>query len=230
MNATVLASATESDRMCATGGGFANTASVTVPTAADPSASACAEPASPTVTKKIVSVVAGSTPGQWVVTYEATAVNSTDTQLSYSLEDELGFPAGVTVTSTSASRVHSALDGSGATTPQPIPGWTGTGSGTALASNQPLPANSMDTYTMVVGATVTSSLAAAAAACSASGSGHGYFNGATLTSGSDSFSAQACDPITPLPPGPSPGPPAPSPAAPAAPVSPIIPVRIQVTG
>jgi hypothetical protein len=149
--------------------------------------------------KKVVSVVAGSTSGQWTVTYEVTVANGSSTQVSYSLHDGLGFAAGVTVTSTSASRVHSALDGSGATASQPIPGWTGTGSGTALASNQPLAAQSKDTYTLIVGATVTSSLAAADAACSASGSGHGYFNSAILTSGSDQFSAQACDPITPLP-------------------------------
>jgi hypothetical protein len=168
-------------------------------------------------------VVAGSTPGQWVVTYQVTAANGTDTPLIYSLDDELGYPIGVTVTSTSASRVHSALDGSGATPAQPIPGWTGTGSGTALASKQSLPAMSKDTYTLVVGATVTNGLAQGATACSASGAGHGYFNAAMLTSGSDTFSAQACDPITPLPGG------GPSPGPSAAPLSPITPTRIQVT-
>ena len=214
VNATVLADATASDRTCAAGGGFHNTAQVALPTApntraastrvlasaaADPQASACADPVSPTVTKKVVSVVAGSTSGQWVVTYQVTAANGTGTEVSYSLHDQLGFPAGVTVTSTSASRVHSALDGSGATASEPIPGWTGTGSGTALASNQLLAAQSKDTFTIVVGATVTSSLAAAATACNATGPGHGYFNSAVLTSGSDRFSAQACAPITPFP-------------------------------
>ena len=116
-------------------------------------------------------MVAGSTSGQWVVTYQVTAANGTGTEVSYSLHDQLGFPAGVTVTSTSASRVHSALDGSGATASEPIPGWTGTGSGTALASNQVLAAQSKDTFTIVVGATVTSSLAAAATACNATGAG-----------------------------------------------------------
>ncbi len=214
VNATVPASAAPSDRTCAAGGGFLNTAEVALPTllragavstrvlaaaAADTQASACAEPASPTVTKKVVSVVAGSTPGDWIVTYQVTAANGTATEVSYSLQDQLGFPAGVMVTSTAASRVHSALDGSGATASQPIPGWTGTASGAALASNQVLAAQSKDTYTIVVGATVTASLAASATACDTTGSGHGYFNSAVLSSGSDQFSAQACDPITPLP-------------------------------
>jgi hypothetical protein len=221
VNATVLDTATDSDRTCAAGGGFLNTATVTLPPEfPDPSASACADPASPTVTKSVVSVVVGSTPGQWVVTYEVTAANGSGAQLSYSLDDELGFPAGVTVTSTSASRVHSGLDGSGATPAQQIAGWTGTGSGAVLASNQLLPAQSKDTYTIVVGATVTSGLSAVATACNASGAGHGYFNAATLTSGSDSFKAQACDPITSPPSvNPSPGAPTPGALSPQAPAS-----------
>jgi hypothetical protein len=128
-----------------------------------------------------------------------TVANGSTSQLSYSLTDPLGFPAGVTVTSTSASRVTSALDGSGASAPLPIPGWTGTGSGTALATNQTLAASSKDTYTLVVGATVTSGVAADALACSAAGPGHGYFNSATMTSGADQFGAQACANITPTP-------------------------------
>ena len=151
VNATVLADAAPSDRTCAAGGGFLNTAEVALPTllrAGAVSTRVLRQPPptrrpphapsrlSPTVTKKVVSVVAGSTPGQWIVTYQVTAANGTGTEVSYSLHDQLGFPAGVTVTSTSASRVHSALDGSGATAAQPIPGWTGTGSGAALASNQ----------------------------------------------------------------------------------------------
>jgi hypothetical protein len=214
VNGSVLADATASDRTCAAGGGFHNTAQVALPmapnaqaaltalaasAAADPQASACADPVSPTVTKKVLSVVAGSTAGQWIVTYQVVAANGTGTEVSYSLQDQLGFPTGVTVTSTSASRVHSALDGSGATAAEPIPGWTGTGSGAALASNQMLPVQSKDTFTIVVGATVTASLAAAATGCNATGPAHGYFNSAVLTSGSDQFSAQACAPITPLP-------------------------------
>jgi hypothetical protein len=233
VNATVLADATDSDRTCAAGGGFHNTAQVALPPTpatgtsstrqlasanTDAAASACADPGSPTVTKKVVSVVAGSTQGQWTVTYAVTVANSSPTEVLYSLHDQLGFAAGVTVTSTSASRVHSALDGSGATAPQPIPGWTGTGSGAELASNRPLPAQTKDTYTIVVGATVTSSVAADAMACSSAGSGHGYYNSAALTSGSDQSSAEACDGITALvvePPPASPAPVSPSPASPA---------------
>jgi hypothetical protein len=111
--------------------------------------------------------------------------------------------------------VHSALDGSGAAAAQLISGWTGTGSGITLASDQLLAAHSKDTYTIVVAATVTSSLAAGAAACSTAGSGSGFFNTASLTSGSDQFRAQACDPITPLPNAPT----QPAPPAPPAPIT-----------
>jgi hypothetical protein len=213
VNSTVHAAATADDRLCASGGGFRNTGTAGLPSHSDTNVSdtACADPASPTVTKRVVSVVAGSSPGQFTVTYALVVANSSATsQVSYSLSDELGFPAGVTITSTSASRVHSALDGSGATAPQPVSGWTGSGSGTQLASNMTLAAQSMDTYTLVVGVTVTSSVATDALTCSSSGAGagHGYFNSATMTSGSDSFNAEACADITPLPPPPAP-PPAP---------------------
>jgi hypothetical protein len=214
VNSTVQAGA----GTCADQGGFLNHAAVALspagavlqafttpapspdPAAVDQEASACADPASPTVTKSVVSVAPGPSPGQWVVTYAVTVANGSTSQESYSLADPLGFPAGVTVTSTSASRVTSALNGSGASAPQTIPGWTGTGSGTTLATNQPLAASSKDTYTLVVGATVTSSVAAGALACSAAGPGHGYFNSATMTSGEDQFGAQACADITPPPP------------------------------
>jgi hypothetical protein len=210
VNSTVQAGAST----CADQGGFLNHAAVALPSAGavldafttpapaahtpalDREASACADPASPTVTKSVVSVTPGAASSQWVVTYAVIVANGSTGQESYSLADPLGFPAGVTVTSTSASRVTSGLDGSGASAPQPIPGWTGTGSGTTLATNQLLAASSKDTYTLVVDATVTSGVAAGALACSAAGPGHGYFNAATMTSGEDQFGAQACADIT----------------------------------
>jgi hypothetical protein len=217
VNATVMAEASAADRLCAAGGGFHNTAGVALPTpSADQEASACADPASPTISKKVVSVVAGPTLGQWIVTYDVTVTNATDTQLAYSLHDELGFPAGITITSTAASRVHSALNGGGASASQVIPGWTGSGSGTVLAANRPIAAQSKDTYTVVVGATVPVGLAAGTMACSSAGTGHGYFNSATLTSGLDQFNAEACDPIMPTA-TPPPGVPPASPSAPSAP-------------
>jgi fimbrial isopeptide formation D2 family protein len=193
VNATVPADATSNERLCSAGGGFDNRAQVALPAlAGDQQASACADPASPTIAKKVVSVLTGSAPGRWMIKYDVTVTDGTLTSLSYSLHDQLGFPSGVTVTSSSAARVHSALDGSGATAPEPIPGWTGTGSATALATNQPLAARSIDTYTVSVGVTVASGVPPQATACSAAGPGHGYFNSATMTSGSDSFSANAC--------------------------------------
>jgi len=213
VNSTVHAEASADDRNCAAGGGFLNHAAITFPPAGtaslDPTASACADPGSPTVTKTVVSVAPGAPAGHWTVTYAVTVTNGTDTQLSYSLNDPLGFPAGVTVTSSSASKVTSALDGSGASAPQAVPGWTGSGAGTALATNQTLAAMSKDTYTLVVGVTVSSSVSAGALGCSAAGGGpgHGFFNAATMTSGGDTFNAQACANITPTPPAPTPEPP-----------------------
>jgi hypothetical protein len=168
----------------------------------DPASTACGEngettivTGEPTVAKKIVSVAAGSQPGSWTVTYTVTVANPHDFQLSYSLTDTLGYPATVTVTSTSASRVHSALDGSGATTPEPIPSWTGTGAGTSLATDRPLPATSKDTYTLVVAATVGADIPAGDLECNGT-PGHGWFNSATMTAGTDP-TVDACDPITP---------------------------------
>jgi hypothetical protein len=212
VSATVLAEATAADRTCAAGGGFLNTAQVSLPGSSSVlEAVACADPGSPTITKNVVSVVAGHAPGQWVVTYDVTVTNGTNAQLSYSLHDPLGFPAGVTITSTSASGVHSALDGSGATAPQVIPGWTGTGTGTVLATNQTIAPQSKDTYTIVVGATVPASVSPDSLACSAAGAGHGFFNSATLTSGVDRFNAEACESVMPTP-NPPVSPTAPSPA------------------
>jgi hypothetical protein len=223
VNATVLGEATASDRDCSEGGGFRSRAGVALPaaTTADPEVEACADPGSPTITKKVVSVVAGATAGQWVITYDITVANGTGIQLSYSQNDQLGYPSGITITSTSAGRVHSALNGSGTTATQPIPGWTGTVAGITLATNQQIPAQSKDTYTVVVGATVPSGLADAALACSTAGPGHGYFNAATLTSGSDRASAQACASITPTPspaPAPTPAPTTPAPPPPSGPL------------
>jgi hypothetical protein len=143
--------------------------------------------------------------------------------VSYTLTDQPGYPQGVSVTSTSASRVHSALDGSGASAPESIT--TGTGSSTVLATGRLLPARTKDTYTVVIAATVSSTLAADNASCT-SAPGHGWFNAASLTSGEDSFAAHGCDPIT-IASGPAP--PAP-PAPPAAPAGPTPPATLPFTG
>jgi hypothetical protein len=221
VHSTVLTAASAADRLCADGGGFRNRAGVVLPeaiTAADQGAEACADPASPTITKKVVSVAAGATTGQWIVTYDVTVTNGSLTQLSYSLHDQLGFPAGVTITSTAGSQVRSALDGSGASAPKDITGWTGTGSGTALASDQPIAPQSKHAYSVGVGVTIPASLPAEVLACSAAGTGHGYFNSAALASGMDRFNAEACAAVTATPP------------APVAPPPPVTPPTIPVTG
>jgi hypothetical protein len=151
-----------------------------------------------------------------------TVANSSETQVSYSLTDQPAYPQGVAIRSTSASRVHSALDGSGASAPESIA--TGSGSGTVLATGRLLPPRSKDTYTVVIAATVSSGLAADNASCT-SAPGHGWFNAASLTSGEDSFAAHGCDSIT-LASGPAPAPPAP----PAAPAGPTPPATLPFTG
>jgi large repetitive protein len=201
-----------------------STTAATITTLADPapgqSATACAEPASPTVAKKIVSVVAGSQSGHWAVTYTVTVANGSDTQVSYSLTDQPGYPQGVAITSTSASRVHSALDGSGASAPEPIT--TGSGSSTVLATGRLLPPRTKDTYTVVIAATVSSGLSADRASCTGA-PGQGWFNAASLTSGKDTFAAHGCDPIT-IPSGPA------APAPPAPPAGPTPPTALPFTG
>jgi hypothetical protein len=148
------------------------------------------------------------------VTYTVTVANGTDTRLSYSLIDRLGYPAGVTVASTSISRVHSALGGSGASVPQPVP--SGTGPAITLDTGRLLPARSKDSYTVVVGATVSAGLSADNAACTG-GPGHGWFNSAGMSSGSHTSNARGCAAIT-LTPAPPP------PVAPAGPPPPTLPV------
>jgi hypothetical protein len=151
------------------------------------------KPGTPVVDKRIVSVVAGSQSGTWTVTYTVTVANRTHRQLSYSLIDEPGYPAGVTITSVAVSRVHSALNGSGATAPQAVP--VGTAVPITLATGRPLPARSKDSYTVGIGATVSSGVATGSLACTGA-PGHGWFNAAKLTRYSDPVAAQACHPIT----------------------------------
>jgi hypothetical protein len=199
VNATVTNDASPDDRTCAIGGGFMNHAQVGVassPFAAplatsrsDPPGqtdSACADPASPTIAKRPVSVARASN-GTWNVTYQISVANpSATTSLVYSLSDEPDFPAGVTVNS---ATVIGARDSTGKPITKLVNTWNG--SALSIVSTKHVAAGVTDTYTVLVNTTVAPQ-AESSAACQAGQSGHGYLNTATATSGSDSFHAQAC--------------------------------------
>ena len=200
VNATVATTATDTARDCTVatdeeGTGFLNAAILTLGSQGSTS-TACAAPGDPIVTKKVVSVTARSAENDWTVVYAVTVANATATDSTYSLTDDPGFATGTEITSTSASWLRSALDGSapGATTD--VTGWTGQAPDDVLATARLLPAGSMDTYTVTVDVTAPSELDQDLLACSAAGGGHGYFNAAAMTVGGDTFPASACAPIT----------------------------------
>jgi hypothetical protein len=200
--ASVGSTASGSDRDCTvttgeTGTGFLNTATL-VAGGNTSTSQACAEPVSPTITKKVASVTSVGN-GVSTVAYDVVVSNpSKTTGLVYNLADTLGFPDGVTVSGQQVSWVHSALDGSGATASQTIDGWTGSGDGAVLATARSLGADSMDTYHVVVTATVPISVPEDQLTCtSPESAGHGFYNLGSVTSGGDTLTASACADIPP---------------------------------
>lgn len=190
VTATVTTAATATDRDCTlaageAGTGFLNGATISTGTSSATS-TACAAPVSPTITKKVVSVVP-TTPDNWIVTYQITVADpSATTGLVYTLSDTLGFPAQIAVTSTSVT----GSDDTGATIPTRAD-WNG-GSQAVIVTGQLLPAGGVDTFTAVIGTSVPSTIPTDVLACTPAGAGHGYFNTGVARSGADSFTATAC--------------------------------------
>ncbi|MDQ2749519.1 MAG: SpaA isopeptide-forming pilin-related protein [Actinomycetota bacterium] len=200
----------DANRTCDTGGGFGNTSSVSLQAGqpvnvvraaalladAGQSASACSEPVSPAIAKTFVSAVQHLVGGVWDgsvdVTYTVSVNNpSASTGLVYSLSDSPAFPADVTING-------GTVTGTDGTAPITVtPGWNGT-TGTVIVTARALPANGTDTYTVVVNATVPVDVDEAELPCTDGGSGTGFDNAATATSGSDTFTANACGPIPSL--------------------------------
>ena len=148
----------------------------------------------------------------WDVTYTLSVTNpATTTGLVYSLTDTPGFPEGVSV---NTATVTAAQDSAG----QPITGLINTWDGSTLSivGAKDLAAGVTDTYTVVINTTGTAQ-DVSTSQCQAGGSAHGYVNTGAVTSGEDSFTAQACTDIRQpdLPPAPTPTPPTPPPPAPA---------------
>ncbi len=220
VNADVTADATAGDRACSSGGGFLNKAHVglappelTVAAAAAATdqtttgdASACAEPVSPTIVKNAVASAQHPGDATWDVTYTLSVTNpATTTGLVYSLTDTPGFPEGVSV---NTATVIAAKDSAG----QPITDLINTWDGSTLSivGAKDLAAGVTDTYTVVINTTGTAQ-DVSNSQCQAGGSAHGYVNTGAVTSGADSFTAQACIDIRQpdLPPAPTPTPPTP---------------------
>lgn len=193
VTANVPATSTTTARDCTldtgeTGTGFLNGATISTGSSSSTS-TACAGPVSPTITKKVVSVVPG-TPGNWVVSYDVTVADpSSTTGLVYTLIDALGYPSQITITSATVS----GKDSGGTSIPTEA-AWNGQ-SAAVVVSGRALAAGGLDTFRVVVGTTVPPAVTSDLN-CSSAGAGHGYFNQAVARSGDDSFSAEACANIT----------------------------------
>ena len=214
VNATVPSTTTVDDRTCTPGenGGFANVVDVALhltqeqqperaaalraqaralaAAAATQHDEACSEPVSPTPAKTVVSVQHGADGTSWDVTYKITVQNPSDAaDLVYTLDDTPQYDSSITVNS---AEVTASSDGSGS-----VPGVINTWDGTTLSivSARALAAGATDTFTIVVNATAPADLPPSIAECSGNEPGHGFFNLATVKSGDDTFTVDACAPV-----------------------------------
>jgi hypothetical protein len=143
LTATVGTTASATDRDCTVltseeGTGFLNAAILTLG-AQGSTSTACASPYVPIVAKKVVSVTARSTPGDWTVVYAVTVSNATSRDVTYALTDDPGFAFGTEITGATAPWLRSALDGSAPSASTDVPGWTGVAPDDVLATARPLP-------------------------------------------------------------------------------------------
>jgi uncharacterized repeat protein (TIGR01451 family) len=199
VNATVTPGATADDRDCSAGGGFLNTAHIAIVEAgplraaatlrADGSgqdASACSDPASPSINKTALGAAPHPGTESWRVTYTLSVTNPSATaSLAYSLTDTPHFPTGVTVKSATVTGAH---DSTGTT----ITGLQNTWNGTNLSiiTGKTLAPAVTDTYTVLINTTVPP--VQPNLDCRAGQPGHGLLNTGTATSGSEEFTAHAC--------------------------------------
>ena len=167
------------------GGGFLNAATLTTQDQ-DVTVRDCLEPAAPVLEKSAVGVTdAGD--GTWHVQYVLTATNpSADQDLYYSLTDEPGLAGGVGI-------VLAELT-AGAGSPTANPDWDGDGD-TTVVEDQLIAGGQVHTFTIDLYVDLSGEVADADRACSdATGAGAGLFNSATLTSGADDDTDDACIP------------------------------------
>ncbi|MEE6287518.1 hypothetical protein V2J52_07620 [Georgenia sp. MJ173] len=168
-------------------GGFLNTVTLTTDDV-ERYDDACAEPVAPSISKTFETLTENAD-GTWDVVYELDVVNPHDVGVAYDLVDEPVFATGVVI---EGAAVVNTAPGDIATNPA-----FDAVSDLGIVSAQVLAAGTTHTYTV----TVTVDLSAMTATdlsedrvCGVNGSsaGHGLFNGATITSGNDEYSDDAC--------------------------------------
>jgi uncharacterized repeat protein (TIGR01451 family) len=162
------------------GTGFLNRAVLTSGEADAQHVEACSEPATPTIAK-VVSAGPTQDGDDWTIEYEVTVTNSSDEQaLVYSLTDAPAFGAGAEITSATATRGGS-----------PVAGWNGVAN-TTLAEHEMLDGGASHTYVITVDFTVAETDDVSEFTCEPRTPGNGLFNGAAVTSGNDTYDAEAC--------------------------------------
>lgn len=174
-------------------GGYANTVTLLSGTSATAlgTDSACADATPqpmPSITKQVVSS-AIDTSGVWTIVYDI-AVTNDDPLYStiYSLDDGLGFAAGVTVVSAQVASSSATVSAT----------WNGV-SDLAVAAGVSLPPATTHQYTVTVVAdpgSLDPESALADCRIDAGETGTGFQNSATVTSGVESAFATACQPFT----------------------------------
>jgi len=174
-------------------GGYANTVTLLAGTGTTVLGedSACADITplpTPTVTKRVVqtSVDAGS--GEWTIEYEIVVTNpSSEFSTVYTLVDDLQYAAAATVVDAQMTSTDATVSAT----------WDGEGQTTAVVA-QSLPAGASDVFTVVVVDPSAVDVESAAADCriDLGETGTGFRNLATVTSGSASVFADACEPAT----------------------------------
>lgn len=182
---------------CITGaaGGFANSVVFSPLGGAVQSATACASPVEPTVTKSVATPTQNAD-GSWNVVYTVTVTGPSTAPvggLAYTLGDTLAFPDGVTVNSVSVTGPAGA---------QVNPGFDGDSSTVLLTSADRVDASATRVFTVTATTSVPAgSVSASDLACAPAGTG-GYTNTVQLfsgTSGTVLDSAAACEAIIPQP-------------------------------
>lgn len=178
----------DGDQLCDDGepaekGGFLNTATLK---SGDETRSyqACDEPEQPEFDKTLdPDAELTYENGEWTVGYLLTVTNDSDLQLSYDLDDTLGFPVGTTI---SGQKVTTTAAG---VTPNPL--WTGIAPITSIVDNQVIAANTEHVFKVTATAKLASDFELDDATCSGE-PGSGLFNGALLTSGGIPQEGEAC--------------------------------------
>ncbi|MEJ1156570.1 VWA domain-containing protein [Microbacterium marmarense] len=171
------------------GGAFFNTASIAFPGGTDAD-SGCAEPASPEVQKTALAT-SQTDDGRWILTYEVTVMNASDTQLAYSATDTIAqLPMGVDGADWSATGPE-ITGGTAADAGVVNDAWNGD-SNTELATGL-ITAGASHTYTVTSEVDVAVSASRDELACGESpDSATGVWNATTVTNGVGDDEADAC--------------------------------------